>query len=122
MFSLEPRKLACRENFSSLVDMEKHDEIFFENAGGSQIPDVVIDTMCDYMKRSYVQLGAGYSRSNTATSTVADARSFVLSCLFNGDETGDVIFGSNTSQMMNMLAQVYAKHLQPGDEIGIAYE
>jgi hypothetical protein len=119
MFSFADAYANVRAQYSSLTSMSKADEIFFENAGGSQIPDVVIDAMCLYMKQCYVQLGAGYSRSDQATQTVTDARAFVLSSLFNGDGLGDVIFGSNTSQMMNMLAQVYAKILQPGDEIGM---
>jgi len=40
------------------------DTVYLENAGGSQVPAVVADSIRDYMLTSYVQLGAGYARSS----------------------------------------------------------
>ncbi|MFA9566299.1 MAG: cysteine desulfurase-like protein, partial [Acidimicrobiales bacterium] len=39
------------------------DTVYLENAGGSQVPAVVADSIRDYMLTSYVQLGAGYPLS-----------------------------------------------------------
>jgi len=94
------------------------DVAFLENAGGSQVPASVADRIRDYMISSYVQLGAGYALSQTATNTVDEAHDFVR-MLFNGKD-GEVILGPSTSALLQMLATSYSKILTPGDEIIVA--
>jgi len=94
------------------------DTVFLENAGGSQVPAVVADGIRDYMVSRYVQLGAGYPLSQSATATVDEAHDFVR-LLFNGSD-GEVILGPSTSALLQMLANSYAKVLSPGDEVVIA--
>ncbi len=52
---------AIRARFPALDS----DTVFLENAGGSQVPDVVADAIHAYMRRTYVQLGADYALSPT---------------------------------------------------------
>jgi len=92
--------------------------VFLENAGGSQVPAVVADRIRDYMLSSYVQLGAGYELSRRATQMVEEAHGFVR--LLMGAQNGEVIFGSSTSALLQMLADCYAKVLEPGQEIIVA--
>lgn len=92
--------------------------VFFENAGGSQVPQVVADAIRDYLLDSYVNLGAGYAESRRATQTVDEAHDFV-NLFMNGTDTGKVILGSSSSGLIRMLADCYAEVLQPGDEIVI---
>jgi cysteine desulfurase family protein (TIGR01976 family) len=89
-----------------------------ENAGGSQVPAVVADAIRNYMLSSYVQLGAGYPLSLTCTEVVDRAHAFVKR-LMNGDG-GEVILGSSTSSLLQMLAACYAENLEPGREIIVA--
>ncbi|MBD3857247.1 MAG: cysteine desulfurase-like protein, partial [Acidobacteria bacterium] len=49
------------------------DTVYLENAGGSQVPAIVADSIRDYMLTSYVQLGAGYPLSHRATELVDEA-------------------------------------------------
>ncbi len=91
---------------------------FLENAGGSQVPAAVVDRIRDYMISSYVQLGAGYPRSEKATLLVDEAHDFVK-LLFNGRD-GEVILGASTSALLQMLANSYVKVLSPGDEVIVA--
>lgn len=94
------------------------DVAFLENAGGSQVPAAVADRIRDYMVSSYVQLGAGYELSQTATDTVDEAHEFVR-MLFNGKD-GEVILGPSTSALLQMIATSYSKVLTPGDEVIVA--
>lgn len=94
------------------------DVAFLENAGGSQVPAVVADRIRDYMVSSYVQLGAGYELSRTATALVDEAHDFVR-MLFNGTD-GEVILGPSTSALIQMLATSYSRVLTPGDEVIVA--
>jgi cysteine desulfurase family protein (TIGR01976 family) len=94
------------------------DLAFLENAGGSQVPAVVADRIRDYMVSSYVQLGAGYPLSQTATALVDEAHEFVR-LLFNGKD-GEVILGPSTSALLQMLATSTSKVLSPGDRVIVA--
>ncbi|MBU0755843.1 MAG: cysteine desulfurase-like protein [Planctomycetes bacterium] len=95
------------------------DMVFFENAGGSQVPKVVADRMHDYLLNTYVQLDAGYALSDQSTRTVEEAHTFI-NLLMNGSETGKVVFGASTSVLLKMLADCYGDLLNPGDEIIVA--
>jgi len=92
--------------------------VFLENAGGSQVPQSVVDRMRDYMLGSYVQLGASYPLSVRASATVDEARSFVR-LLFGGDD-GEVVLGPSTSALLQMLSDCYARVLGPGREVVVA--
>jgi len=94
------------------------DTMYLENAGGSQVPVVVADSIRDYMLTSYVQLGAGYPLSLRATEIVDEAHDFVR-LMMNGKE-GEVILGSSTSALLQMIAGCYAQVLKPGSEIVVA--
>jgi cysteine desulfurase family protein (TIGR01976 family) len=89
---------------------------YLENAGGSQMPRIVADSMRHYMLHTFVQLGAGYEVSRKATATVDEAHAF-MNLFVNGQQTGEVAFGSSTSTLCRMLADCYAEILQPGDEV-----
>ena len=94
------------------------DTVFLENAGGSQVPAVVADGIRDYMLSSYVQLEAGYPLSRHCTELVATAHDFVRLLMNGGD--GEVILGSSTSALLQMLAGCYSTALTPGSEIVVA--
>jgi len=94
------------------------DTIFFENAGGSQVPAVVADGIRDYMLSSYVQLGAGYPLSQRCTELVDAAHDF-MRLLMNGDD-GEAILGPSTSALLQMLAGCYSRALTQGSEIVVA--
>ncbi|MCW5937662.1 MAG: cysteine desulfurase-like protein [Fimbriimonadaceae bacterium] len=87
-----------------------------ENAGGSQLPDCVIDEMARFMREDYVQTGASYPASQRATQTVADARDF-LDAFMGNTGSGAVVIGPSTTQLLAMLAQSLAPTLAPGDEV-----
>jgi cysteine desulfurase family protein (TIGR01976 family) len=97
-----------REQFPAL----KSKEVFLDNAGGSQLPGVVIDRIQDFMINEFVQLGADYNTSRVATLTIEDAHAFV-EMLMNGVGLGKVILGPSTSALCAMLADCYARALDP---------
>ena len=92
--------------------------VYLENAGGSQVPRQVIERITRYLSESYVQLGAGYPLSQYCTKVVDDAHWFISRFMNAGE--GEVILGSSTTALLNMLADCYSKILEPGSEIIIA--
>lgn len=105
---------SIRSRFPALAG----ETVFLENAGGSQVPRSVVERIRDYMLGSYVQLGARHPLSVRASATVDEARSFVK-LLFGGDD-GEVVLGPSTSALLQMLADCYAKVLEPGSEVVVA--
>lgn len=89
---------------------------FMENAGGSQVPKVVVDAMCRYMKYSYAQLGAGYEMSERATISVERAHQFMANFV-NSEGVGEVVLGSSTSQLVATIADCYSRVFSEDDEI-----
>jgi len=109
---------ALRKRLRSQFPALQGKTIFLENAGGSQVPAAVANRIRDYMLTSYVQLGAGYELSQRATAVVQEAHDFVR--LLMGGHEGEVILGPSTSGLIQMLADSYARVLEPGQEIIVA--
>lgn len=97
---LEDTRNIARNAYTSLLEMEKNGEAFFENAGGSQTPDVVCKAIYHHMVHYNAQLGAGYERSNKATKSVADAHDFMLDFV-NGRDIGEVVLGASSSILLS---------------------
>ena len=110
-----PDLAAIRSRFPAL----EADTIFFENAGGSQVPREVGDAVRDYMLHTFVQLGVDYPLSRHCTELVDRAHDFVR-LLMNGDGIGEVVLGPSCSQLCLMLADAYGRILGPDDEIVVA--
>ncbi len=113
--ALVPDLSAIRLQFPALAS----DTVFLENAGGSQVPAGVPDAIRDYMRTTYVQLGADYDLSRQATAVVDEAHDFVR-LFMNGDGVGEVVLGASSSVLCRMLADAYLPTIQPGDEIVVA--
>ncbi|MFN3730124.1 MAG: aminotransferase class V-fold PLP-dependent enzyme [Fimbriimonadaceae bacterium] len=115
MIAARPTLDAIRAEFPAL----QSSTVFFENAGGSQVPRSVADAVRDYMLESYVNYGAPYPESESAGETVRQAHALV-NLMMNGIGLGEVILGASTSQLCRMLADCYLEVLQPGDRVVVA--
>lgn len=101
-----------RQQFPALAK----DWIFFDNAGGSQILQTVVERITDFLYTSNVQLGASYAVSQTATARVAQGTE-VMAQLINAAKPTEVILGASTSALFRILAHCLGQTLRPGDEI-----
>jgi cysteine desulfurase family protein (TIGR01976 family) len=101
-----------RQQFPALAG----DWVFFDNAGGSQTPQVVGDRILDFLYQSNVQLGASYRVSQTATERVAAAQAG-LATLINASDPNEVVLGASTSALLRVLAHCLGQTLAPGDEV-----
>ncbi|GLJ54631.1 hypothetical protein SUGI_1173700 [Cryptomeria japonica] len=106
-----------RKHFS-YFDAEKNQNfpIYLENSGSSQCPDVVIDSMSNYMRSKYVQIGAGYELSMRAKGVVDSAHNF-MKTFVNADEVGEVALGPSSSQLLKNLSYCYWNFVEEGDEV-----
>jgi len=83
---------------------------FLDNAGGSQIPGVVIEAITRYFHTSYAQLGGDYPQSRSAAQTIARGRAAIASFL-NAPAPSNVVLGASTSQLCLMLAHCFGDAL-----------
>lgn len=100
----------ARKRFPALQDSS---QVFFDNAGGSQALDTVIESVRDYLSHQNVQLGASYAVGRRATASYN--RAFEDAADFIHANVDEVVFGPSTTQLLRNLS--YALRFKPGDEI-----
>lgn len=95
------------------------DQVFLENAGGSQVPKSVPDRVHEFMLQGYVQVGANYPASALATQSFAKAHAFA-NTFMNGEGIGSTVIQPSCSQAVKHLAESWSYLLKEGDEIVVA--
>ncbi len=101
-----------RQNFPALSG----DWVFFDNAGGSQILQPVVDRINEYLLTSNVQHGASYSISQLARERLTEANQ-TMAAFINAGNPSEVIMGSSTSMLIRILSICLGKWFKRGDEI-----
>ena len=115
MIQTPPSIEAIRAQFPGLTD----DFAFLENAGGSQVPGVVIDEVARFYREDYAQKGASYAMSARCTDLHDKCKQF-MARIFGGEDSGNVAVGPSATALFNMLAGCYRQELKPGDEVVIS--
>nr|WP_239479987.1 cysteine desulfurase-like protein [Actibacterium sp. 188UL27-1] len=91
-------------------------QVYFDNAGGSQVARHVGDRLVEYLYTANVQLGASYPASAQAGQMV-DAGRAALAMLMNAARPEEVVMGATSTQLLGQLAQALSQDWQPGDEV-----
>lgn len=93
-----------------------HKWVFMDNAGGSQVPRVVVERISSYLLENNVQLGASYTPSQHASQRVQEGRQAVAT-LVNARHVEELVFGPSSTIQFRLLADALASQFKPGDEI-----
>ena len=101
-----------RSKFPSL----ESDWVFFDNGGGSQILQPVLDRLSEYLLTSNVQHGASYSISQLAGERLRIAQQ-AMATLVNAEDPSEIVMGGSTTALLQMLARCFSGVLVSGDEI-----
>lgn len=105
---------AIRSHFPALDKKQ----IYFDNAGGSQVLREVTDAVATYLNTNNVQLGASYPISTESTSAYTAGYEAVAKYI-NAD-TNEVVLGPSTTQLFRNLSLALFDHVTPGSEIIIS--
>ncbi|PSR88947.1 cysteine desulfurase [Coniella lustricola] len=89
------------------------DQVFFDNAGGSQTLGTVIDAIRDYLVGSNVQLGATYATGKRANASYENA--YQAAAKYINASRDEIVLGSSTTQLFRNISTTFT--FQPGDEI-----
>ncbi|KAL4257695.1 Pyridoxal phosphate-dependent transferase [Pleurotus pulmonarius] len=76
--------------------------IYADNAGGSQVPQDVVNRIADYLLYSNVQLGAGYSVCAQSLRRVQEGKEVAMK-LLNAASLEEIMFGGSSTANMDTL-------------------
>ncbi|KAF1919511.1 pyridoxal phosphate-dependent transferase [Ampelomyces quisqualis] len=98
-----------RERFPAL----RQDQVFLDNAGGSQALGDVIDSMTAYLSKTNVQLGASYHTGTQSNTKYEEGYQAAARYINAGRD--EIVIGASTTQLFMNLAS--ALQFKEGDEI-----
>ena len=107
---------AIRSQFPALQELYNgKPAIFFDNPGGTQVPQRVIDAFTDYLTRRNANTHGGFETSNRTDMVIDHARQAAADLL--GAEMDEIVFGNNTTSLNFALSHALASEFGPQDEI-----
>jgi cysteine desulfurase family protein (TIGR01976 family) len=104
-----------RSQFPAFKDPLCKDWSFFENAGGSYVPQQVIDRLNNFMISTKVQPYAEYPMSKIAGDNMDEATE-LFAKMINANNK-EIIIGGSTSINLYVLSNALKYSLKPGDEV-----
>src|SRR5579864_54344 len=90
--------------------------VFFDNAAGAQVPQVVLDAVNHHLLVNNVQRGGRYSKSQQVDAVIGRARESVA-LLLNARHPSEVAFGMNATSFIRLISLAIGQTLGDRDEI-----
>ncbi len=90
---------------------------YFDGAGGTQTPRVVVDAVADYLLNHNANTHWEYPTSHETDAIIEAARHAFAD--FLNASANEIVFGPNTTTMIYHLSRALGRRLGPGDEIVI---
>ena len=107
-----------RAAFPSLLRRHNdHPVAYFDGAGGTQTPRVVVDAVADYLLNHNANTHWEYPTSHETDAIIESARHAFAD--FLNASANEIVFGPNTTTMIYHLSRALGRSLGPGDEIVI---
>jgi cysteine desulfurase family protein (TIGR01976 family) len=112
-----PDLSSYRRYFPSLeLEVNGNRAIYFDNPGGTQVAQQVIDAMVTYFREANANSHGAFLTSNRTDQILADARSAMADFL-HAASPNEIVFGPNMTTLTFAFSRAISKTLQPGDEI-----
>jgi len=90
--------------------------IFFDNAAGAQVPQIVLDAVNHHLLVNNVQRGGRYGKSQEVDAVIARARESVA-LLLNARHSSEVAFGMNATSFIRLMSLAISQTMGDRDEI-----
>src|SRR5712692_6891202 len=90
--------------------------IYFDNPGGTQVAQPVIDAMVAYFREANANTHGAFLTSKRTDGVIAAARSAMADFLHAGSPN-EIVFGPNMTTLTFAFSRAVGKTLQAGDEI-----
>ncbi|MHB8273978.1 MAG: cysteine desulfurase-like protein [Dermatophilaceae bacterium] len=106
------------EGIRSQYPALKDGTAYLDGAGGTQVPESVIEAISEANRSGLSNLHGAFASSRRSMKLIADARAAVAD--LTGGEAGGVVLGPNMTTLTYRLAGALAKTWEPGDEIVVS--
>jgi cysteine desulfurase family protein (TIGR01976 family) len=103
---------AIRSKFPAL----RRPVIFFDNPGGTQVAQPVLDRMNAYLVEHNANHGGAFRTSRESDALLDEARS-ALADFLNAPRPEEIVFGNNMTSLTFAISRAIARTWQPGDKI-----
>lgn len=90
--------------------------IFFDNAAGAQIPQIVLDAVNHHLIECNVQRGGRYAKSREVDAAIVRARQSVAD-LVNSRDASEIAFGMNATSFIRQVSLAIGQTLETRNEI-----
>jgi cysteine desulfurase family protein (TIGR01976 family) len=90
--------------------------IFFDNAAGAQVPQIVLDAVNHHLLECNVQRGGRYAKSREVDEMILRARQSVAD-LVNARDASEIAFGMNATSFIRLLSLAIGQTLCKRNEI-----
>jgi len=90
--------------------------IFFDNAAGAQVPQIVLDAVNRNLVECNVQRGGRYAQSREVDATIARAR-LAVADLVNARDPNEIAFGMNATSFIRLVSLAIGQTLAKRNEI-----
>lgn len=107
---------AIRAHFPALTS----EAIYFDNPGGTQVPNHTIDRMVDYLVTMNANLGGAFTTSRASDALIEDTRQGMADFL-NATHPEEIVFGPNMTSLTFALSRTLAREFEPDDEIIVTH-
>jgi cysteine desulfurase family protein (TIGR01976 family) len=112
---------SIRAQFPSLSQtLDGRPVVFFDNPGGTQCPQPVIDAVAGYMLRDNANHGGAFATSRRSDAMLADAHAAIADML-GAASADEIVFGANMTTLTFGLSRALARQLSAGDEIVVTH-
>jgi len=106
-----------RRQFPSLSQTQDGKAVvFFDNPGGTQVPQTVIDSIVQYLVRDNANHGGAFPTSRRSDAMLEEAHQ-AMADMLGAASSGEIVFGANMTTLTMGLSRALAQWIKPGDEV-----
>lgn len=101
---------------SCFPSLHIENRVFFDNPGGTQVAQRVIDRTTEYFTRTNANTG-GYFATSQESDTLLDVAHDAAADLLGASSGDEIVFGQNMTSLTFSISRSIGRELSPGDEI-----
>ena len=101
-----------RSHFPAL----QREAIFFDNPGGTQVAQPVVDRIACYLVETNANHGGAFATSQASDAVVDDARA-ACADFYNAARPEEIVFGANMTSLTFSFSRAFARTLRAGDTL-----